>query len=236
MNGPRNVFPVLSFVITLLCSFCYRVIIDNAAREKQLKDAETTHLRTELNFLRSQINPHFLFNILNNMTALARKKSDKLEPAIVSLAQLMRYMLYDSADSKVPLATEIIYLKSYINLQLLRFDDEVNVVTDFKGNYEHCMIDPMLLIPIVENAFKFGTEGPDNKLIIINLAIDEIEQSVCFNVMNFFEQANKRENPNSGIGLKNIQRRLDIVYPGKHKFTTTVIDNRFTVELMLTYI
>src|ERR1700749_39736 len=124
-------------------------------REELLK--ENTHLRTELSFLRSQINPHFLFNILNSLTSLARKKSDQLEPSIISLSQLMRYMLYDSSDNKVPLAKEMEYLESYINLQKLRFGADLKVDVTFSINNDDCLVEPMLFIPMVENAFKYGT-------------------------------------------------------------------------------
>jgi len=233
MNGPGNFIPVVSLMISLLCSFCYRVIIDNAARESLLKEKETTHLRTELNFLRSQINPHFLFNILNNMTSLARKKSELLEPAIVNLAQLMRYMLYESADNKVFLSKEVAYLKNYINLQMLRFNGEVTVDTSFTGDYEVCQVDPMLLIPIVENAFKYGTEKDDNNLIIIDLDVTADCNKMYFKVVNFFDTDRIVENTDSGIGLANIQRRLDIVYPGKHEFNTSVVADVFTAELYI---
>ncbi len=232
-KGPGNFIPILLLIVTLLCSFCYRVIIDNASRDQLLKEKETIHLRTELNFLRSQINPHFLFNVLNNMTSLARKKSDILEPTIINLAQLMRYMLYESADYKVYLVKEVEYLKSYIDLQLLRFDNEVSVKTDFTGNYETYVIHPMLLIPIVENAFKYGTNSEDNNLIIITLDVNQAGTELYFKVVNFFDVQHKPGLHDSGIGLSNIQRRLDIVYPGAHEFNTFVTNNVFNAELTI---
>jgi two-component system LytT family sensor kinase len=233
IKGPGNFIPILLLIITLLCSFCYRVIIDNASHDQLLKEKETIHLRTELNFLRSQINPHFLFNVLNNMTSLARKKSDILEPTIINLAQLMRYMLYESADNKVYLVKEVEYLKSYINLQLLRFDDEVSVKTEFTGSYETYVIHPMLLIPIVENAFKYGTNSEDNNLIIIALNVNQAGTELYFKVVNFFDVQHKPGLSDSGIGLSNIQRRLDIVYPGMHEFKTFVTNNIFNAELTI---
>jgi two-component system LytT family sensor kinase len=233
LKGPGNFIPILLLIITLLCSFCYRVIIDNASRDQLLKEKETIHLRTELNFLRSQINPHFLFNVLNNMTSLARKKSDMLEPTIINLAQLMRYMLYESADNKVYLVKEVEYLKSYINLQLLRFDDEVSVKAEFTGNYETYVIHPMLLIPIVENAFKYGTNSEDNNLIIITLDVNQAGTELHFKVVNFFDVQHKPGLSDSGIGLSNIQRRLDIVYPGVHEFKTSATNNIFNAELTI---
>ncbi|MDB5009980.1 MAG: putative signal transduction histidine kinase [Mucilaginibacter sp.] len=231
LGGP-GIF-ILSPLIAILCSFCYRIIIDNAAREQLLQDRETVHLRTELNFLRSQINPHFLFNILNSLTALARKKSDVLEPAIINLSQLMRYMLYESDDNKVPLKKELEYLTSYIDLQLLRFGKDVTVKTNFTGNYEDCQIDPMLFIPIVENAFKHGTDIDNHNVILINLKVSENCNILHFKLVNYFDKADKINDTNTGIGLKNIQRRLDILYPHKHKFNTFSVGDTYTTELSI---
>jgi two-component system LytT family sensor kinase len=134
-RGPGGFITVLSPIIVLLCSYCYRIILDNNIRLENVKERETVHLRTELSFLRSQINPHFLFNVLNNLTLLARKKSELMEPAIVNLSQLMRYMLYESDENKVSLNKEVAYLKSYIELQRLRFGKEVTINADMDGDY-----------------------------------------------------------------------------------------------------
>lgn len=213
---PGFFFPVISPLIAILCSFCFRVITDNISRQHLLKERETVHLRTELNFLRSQINPHFLFNILNNLTSLARKKSDLVEPAIVNLSQLMRYMLYESDDNKVSILKEIDYLSSYIDLQLLRFGDEVTVKFDLTGEFEHCTIGPMLLISLVENAFKHGAGIFGPTTIFITLKMLPCGQKLYFSVINDVTQTENNIPVNSGIGLKNLHRRLDILYPGKH--------------------
>lgn len=233
MARPGNFMAILSLLITILCSFCYRVITDHTAREKLLQERETVHLRTELNFLRSQINPHFLFNTLNNLTSLARKKSDMLEPAIINLSQLMRYMLYESNDNKVSLKNEINYLNSYINLQLLRFGNELTVSTKFNGNYEACQIDPMLLIPLVENAFKYGTNVSDHNLISITLDVSDDGKILHFKLLNYFNEMDETAHEKTGIGLKNIQRRLDILYPNKHSFKTAGIGGLYTTELTI---
>ncbi len=231
---PGDFRHLLSPVIALLCSFCYRIILNDAAREQLLKDRETVHLQTELSFLRSQVNPHFLFNTLNNLTSLARKRSGLLEPAIVNLSQLMRYMLYESDDNKVPLTQEVGYLKNYIDLQLLRFGKEVTVKTNLRETYYHCEIDPMLLIPLVENAFKYGTDRVDNNLILINLDLTDNGNQLHFKVVNYF-LGRLSENEGTGIGLKNIQRRLDILYPGKHSFKSFSVGDMHTSEMTISF-
>ncbi|GAA4314441.1 histidine kinase [Mucilaginibacter gynuensis] len=231
-GGPGAFIPVFSPMIAILCSFCYRILMENASRQQLLKERETIHLRTELNFLRSQINPHFLFNILNNLTSLARKKSDHLEPAIVNLSQLMRYMLYESDDNKVALTKEVNYLKSYIDLQMLRFGNEVIVKLDFDDKYDGIQIGSMLLISLVENAFKHGTSSADMVSIFITLRILP-GNKLCFRVMNNVNNDDRNADNTSGIGLKNMQRRLAILYPDKHELKITNDGILFTAELTI---
>jgi two-component system LytT family sensor kinase len=232
MNG-LNFFPLISPMVAILCSICYRVILDNRVRMQMLKERETAHLKSELTFLRSQISPHFMFNILNNLVALASKKSDDLEPAIVNLSQLMRYMLYESDDHRVSLGKEIEYLKSYINLQMLRFGTTMKVNIDVKGNPDLYTIEPMLLIPFVENAFKHGTGMVDNPVIDISIAIDDATNLMRFIVVNGIGDNDLSKDGSSGIGIANVKRRLAILHPGKHELNIVNNDNSFTVDLSI---
>lgn len=232
-GGPGRFMHIISPFIALLCSFCYRVIIDNDQREQLIKERETIHLRTELNFLRSQISPHFMFNVLNNLVALARKKSDSIEPAIINLSQIMRYMLYESDDNRVPLAKEIEYLNNYIDLQLLRFGDSVSVKMNISGNADLFTIEPMLLIPFVENAFKHGTGMIEDPIILISLEIDETNPAIRFRVINPVAPVSGSKDKSSGIGLANVKRRLAILYPAKHKLSASEHNGIFTSDLTI---
>jgi two-component system LytT family sensor kinase len=218
-RGPGIFMPILSPFIALLCSFCYRIILDNSARQQLVKERETVHLRTELSFLRSQINPHFLFNVLNNLTSLARKRSDQVEPAIMNLSHLMRYMLYESDDNRVSLDKEVAYLNSYIALQRLRFGNELILNADMGGDYSSYQIGPMLLITLVENAFKHGTDVSGETTIYISLKIPPGQNKLYFSVINDVTQTETPSPAREGIGLKNVKRRLDLLYPNKHKLT-----------------
>jgi LytS/YehU family sensor histidine kinase len=232
-RGPGSFITVLSPLIVLLCSYCYRIILDNNIRLANIKERETVHLRTELSFLRSQINPHFLFNVLNNLTLLARKKSELIEPAIVNLSQLMRYMLYESDGNKVPINQEVTYLKSYIELQLLRFGKEVIVNTDMDGDYSSFYIGPMLLIALVENAFKHGTGTFNHSTIYITLKVSD-QHKLYFSVINDIAQSAKQQTDEvGGIGIKNLKRRLDILYPGKHTLKVFSHGLIFSAELSI---
>jgi len=232
-GGQSGFPPFLSPLATLLCSFCYRLILDNSARQQLLKERETIHLKSELNFLRSQISPHFMFNILNNLVALARKKSDDLEPAIVNLSQLMRYMLYESDDHRVMLSKEIEYLKSYSNLQMLRFGSNVKVGIDISGDTDRYTIEPMLLIPFVENAFKHGTGMVEDPIIAISLTIDADTHLMRFIVVNGVSELDVSKDNSSGIGISNVKRRLAILYPGKHELHIVNENNSFTIDLSI---
>ncbi len=197
------------------------------------KEKLAQQLATELKFLRAQISPHFLFNVLTNLMALARKQSDQLEPALIRLSDLMRYMLYNSQAKKVALQQEIEYLNSYIQLQKLRFGNDIPIITHITRpvSLQDYRIEPMLLIPFVENAFKHGIESED-PAIQIKLIVEN--QVLEFEVQNRFgiEPADYLEE-HSGIGLSNVQSRLHMLYPGRHRLTIAQADGVFSVTLSL---
>ncbi|MBC7400328.1 MAG: histidine kinase, partial [Mucilaginibacter sp.] len=206
---------------------------DNRAKQQLLNERETAHLESELTFLRSQISPHFMFNILNNLVALARKKSDDLEPAIMNLSQLMRYMLYESDDHRVFLSKEIEYIKSYINLQMLRFGSNVKINVDIHGDTDLYTIEPMLLIPFVENAFKHGTGMVENPVIDISISVDADTHLMHFKVGNKVSPMDVSKDNNSGIGISNVKRRLAILHPGKHNLDIVNQGEIFTIDLSI---
>jgi hypothetical protein len=215
-------------------SWVYCKVVERINEERRQKEKQAEQLSTELKFLRSQVSPHFLFNVLTNLVSLARKKSDQLEPALIMLSDLMRYMLYDTTGKKVPLDKEIAYLNSYIALQQLRFGSDVEisnrVITDRPpADYT---IEPMLLIPFVENAFKHGTGYTRHPAINIQLTLHS--DLLTFDVQNQFDNdpaASKDEN--SGIGLANVRSRLDLLYPGRYTLTIRDRLNVFYITLIL---
>ncbi|HTN38934.1 MAG TPA: sensor histidine kinase [Arachidicoccus sp.] len=187
----------------------------------------------ELKFLRSQINPHFLFNVLSSLVSLARKKSDRLEPSLILLSDMMRYMIYDSNDKKVSLESEVTYLESYIALQQLRFDDSVpiNASLELDSSSDHLLIEPMLLIPFVENAFKHGTGWINGPAIKIHLRVES--KILVFNVENRFNGTDTQKDTAGGIGLVNVKSRLNLLYPGRHQLTSSIERNTFIVHLRI---
>jgi hypothetical protein len=223
-------FPPIPF---LIASIIYRSIIDKIKHDKKQKDIAAEQLAIKLKFLRSQISPHFIFNVLTNLVSLARKKSGQLEPALIMLSDLMRYMLYESDEKKVPLSKEVEYLKSYIELQRLRFGHDAHIDVNVQPSEKELQqtIEPMLLIPFVENAFKHGI-GVDEPLIQIHL----IENSgiLQFDVKNKYnDDGNESKDTSSGIGLENVRSRLMLLYPKEHKLILKKEHNIFHIHLTL---
>lgn len=224
-------FNFFAILFVLVSSTAYRMILDRIKADRIQSEKENENLKTELSLLRSQVSPHFMFNVLNNMVALARKGSDQLEPSLIKLSALLRYMLYET-DEKVPLQKEIEYLQSYIDLQRQRFGKNVCInacLTRVDGEYE---IEPMLLIPFVENAFKHGTGMIEKAAIEIELKAEK--GLLHFSVRNKFNEASGEiKDKTSGIGLPNVQRRLKLLYHQKHSLLITKQDNWFVVALQI---
>jgi LytS/YehU family sensor histidine kinase len=161
-----------------------------------------------------------MLNVLNSMVLMARKRSGLLEPALLELAGLMRYTLYEAGHEKIRLEDELEYLRIYIDLQMLRFRDDVRVEFNVPACIGHQFIEPMLLIPMVENAFKHGIGLVDAPVIHIDIAIAE-SNMLSVTVKNKYNQALQEEEKKPGIGLMNLKKRLDLIYPGHHRLETT---------------
>lgn len=230
-GGGALPFPIYIFIIGI--SFSYRLISDNNRAEKKRKEQETENLKTELSFLRSQISPHFMFNVLNTLVALARKKSDLMEPSLIQLSTLMRYVLYESNHSRIPLSKEVEYLRNYIELQALRFGDDLNLEMEISENLEGFEIEPMLLIPFVENAFKHGMVNSEGASLVIRINIDPVASMLFFKVENHIAPISDSKDPDSGIGLKNVSRRLQLLYQNKYTLNTQIQHNIFTTNLII---
>lgn len=225
-------FHLFPFIFIVITSTAYTMIRDRIKENQRTKEKETENLKTELSFLRSQVSPHFMFNVLNNMVALARKKSDALEPSLIKLSSLLRYMLYETDEEKVMVEKEVEYLQSYIDLQKQRFGKNVQINTDLGEIDPGYMIEPMLLIPFVENAFKHGTGMVADAQIDIHLTL--AKGSLRFLVKNrYIDTVNETKDKTSGIGLTNVKRRLDLLYSKNHSLVIDKNDGWFTTLLQL---
>lgn len=186
-------------------------------------------LQSELNFLRAQTNPHFLFNTLNNLYVLARKKSDRTADAIMMLSKIMRFVLYECRAPSISVSDEAKVIRDYIELEKLRYNDRLTV--DYREEFDGAgaSIAPLLLLPFVENSFKHGAGGTTGEVhIAIRLALHE--KRLSFTVENTVD-ADQRPVGTGGIGLKNVQRQLDLLYPGQYRLQTGRENGQFKVRL-----
>jgi len=225
-------FCIFVFLFILACSIAYKTIKDRVLADKLARERQNENLKTELSLLRSQVNPHFMFNVLNNMVALARKQSEQLEPSLIKLSSLMRYMLYETGEQKVLLDKETEYLQSYIDLQLLRFGKKLAVQVHLSPADKQYEIEPMLLIPFVENAFKHGTGIMSNPEI--NISLTASNDQLQFTVNNKYDPSSiEIKDAAGGIGLANVKRRLALLYAGKYNLQINTEKNIFSVSLQI---
>ncbi|SOE22613.1 Histidine kinase [Spirosomataceae bacterium TFI 002] len=197
--------------------------------EAKRKEIENEKLISELRFLKEQINPHFLFNTLNNLYYLAHTQSPNTKEVISKLSQMMRYMIYEANSEKVAVSKEIEYIRNYIDLEKLRLEDNVPIVLTVEGNYEQLKITPLIFITYLENAFKHGVSQTNNDAWV-NVSIKFEGNKCIYHVSNSVVDG-EMETVNTGIGLSNTKRRLNLSYNGKHKLTTERKNNQFEVKL-----
>jgi LytS/YehU family sensor histidine kinase len=227
---PRiNLRPPILLLLFFALSTCVKLVSEWYKSEKERTIAASQKVSSELSFLKAQLNPHFLFNTLNSIYSLANKKSDDTTVAIVTLSELMRYMIYEANEEFISLEKEIEYIKNYISLQLLRLKDSSGVKINVHGDLNY-KIEPLLLISFIENAFKYGTDykGKTDIRVIITINNDELQLEV-YNISSLQNSANK----NSGIGLENIKNRLNLLYPNAHTLEITNHKKSFEVNLKI---
>lgn len=195
---------------------------------------EKASMQTELKFLKSQINPHFLFNTLNNLYALTLKKSDKAPDIVIKLSEMMRYMLYECNEKRVPLRKEIKYLQNYLDLEELRQGDRANISVKIEGRIDDQKIAPLMFIPFLENSFKHGVNNRIGKGYV-NTTIKVDRNKLHFTIIN--SKPPPTPTPGirkvGGIGLMNVKRRLNLIYPDAHDLTIEDHPKEYIVHLEL---
>jgi two-component system, LytTR family, sensor histidine kinase AlgZ len=224
---------VITLFITIFVSML-RFAADWFELAAKQKEIENERLLAELNFLKAQINPHFLFNTLNNLYYLAYTQSPNTTEVIAKLSQMMRYMIYDSNYLQVPLTKEIEYMRNYISLERLRLNDQIPITFSTQGNVEGVLIAPLIFITFLENAFKHGVSNNDkNAFVKIDM---QLEGKQCiYTVENSKLASTKPESEEkSGIGLQNLKRRLDLSYPDRYILKTEDKPDRYFVQLNIT--
>lgn len=227
------------FIFAFFTAFYYFIGIYEQQKEvQQLAQFKTQKIALESSFLKSQINPHFLFNTLNNIYALSLKKSDQTQIVIERLESLLHYMLYECKEELVPLENEFTFTNSYIALEKLRHkEEECEVTINISGDTDDKKIAPLLLINFLENAFKHGTKTSFGKSWI-NMNVNVTSKSIHFKLQNskpFRPSGQAIAEYRGGIGLKNVKRRLEILYPGKHKLLINNKKDHFDVDLLINF-
>lgn len=232
--GPRSmridIVSIFLYIMTIALGMAIQVTRQWRTSLQQIARAEADKAQAELSFLKAQINPHFLFNTLNNIYSLAITKNDKTADSIMKLSNIMRYVTDDVTHHFVPLQLEVECINDFIELQRLRLSKKVTVDFTIKGKLENKTIVPLLLITFVENVFKYGISNHENATITIQLVADE--RSITFYCHNkIFKPASTLQR--TGIGIANAKKRLEHLYPNKHLLNITNENGFFSVELIL---
>lgn len=201
--------------------------------EARRREIENEKLISELNFLKAQINPHFLFNTLNNLYYLVFTKSDNATEVISKLSQMMRYMIYETNHEKVAMSKEIEYMQNYIDLEKLRLSNQVPIQLTVEGDPSQATISPLIFITFLENAFKHGVSS-SKPGAWVNVAIHVSKTECAYEVINSkIASAHPNANGKSGIGLQNVKRRLELSYPGKYDLKIDDLADQYKVSLKI---
>lgn len=234
---PRNSFVFISrdmffMMLTASMAVAIRVTLEWQHTDREKAKMEIVASQAEIKNLKNQLNPHFLFNTLNNIYSLMRMDQEKAQEAVLSLSKTLRYVLYDNNQEKVSLDKDLAFTKSYIDLMSLRLTDKVNVRVNISEKTEGLTIAPLMFITQVENAFKHGISQAAPSFIDID--IDIHEKVILCSVRNSFFPKDVNDYSGSGIGIDNLQRRLSLIYPGKHSFNYSTLNNVYISELKIT--
>ena len=236
-NPSDNIFIFAStcFIILMLVtgSAAMALALRNALRNKilreQFQEEKRRHVEDELTWLKNQINPHFLFNTLNNISALINLDPGRAQESISRLSDLLRYAMYETSKPFVPLNREVDFIKDYISLMKLRCNNKTIIKTNFEVESNSLQIPPLLLISLVENAFKHGVSS--NQLSEITILMEEKEGILKFECVNSNHAKDSSDNSGSGIGLANMKRRLELLYPEKHEWEKAEDEDQFRIAL-----
>ncbi|MGJ5640942.1 sensor histidine kinase [Formosa sp. S-31] len=223
-------FPLFFNLILIVIGTAIKMYLEWEKNIKLQQEIESQKSNAELHFLKNQLSPHFLFNSLNSIYSLTSKKSNDAPEAVITLSELMRYMLYQADNEFVLLRDELEYVQNYLKLQRLRIANNKDVIINIRGDVDRQKIRPLLLIPFIENAFKYGTDFKGNTLVHIEIQVKgDVLDFKCINLIG-----NRKQDPkNSGIGLQNTKERLQLLYPNKHTLLIDEDSSQFIVTLNL---
>lgn len=231
---PGVFFNLLSAMPTITILVGFKFAWDALTRQRQLEELQSAVKESELQFLKTQINPHFLFNNLNNLYAHAIEQSPKTPEIILQLSAVLRYMLYETKSRYVPVAKEIEQLHNFINLSKLQFEGRGEVEFTAYDNCSGFEVAPLILPVFVENAFKHSTSSQSSDIrIVVQVEVTD-KGELQFSCVNSFLPQTNTQSLTRGIGLENVKKRLQLLYPQKHTLQIGVLENEFRVNLNIT--
>ncbi len=215
-----------------MLSTIYQLLVNRYAADRKALDAAKQQSEAELQSLRAQINPHFLFNTLNNIYSLAVVRSPKTADMVLKLSQLLRYVVYEHKEKTVPVEREVEHIRHFIELFQMRSEEPLNIEFVVEGDLSQVKIEPMILIPIVENCFKH-CDFDSNPAAFVSLRLKVEEGLLSFQTVNSKNDGDQQKDKVGGVGLENIRRRLELQHPGEYKLETKASDNCFGVFFSL---
>lgn len=223
-----DAFPAVAIVITaLMIGYVVREFLLKLKTEKEIKSRQTV---AELSLLKSQISPHFLFNMLNSLYALSLRKSDDTPGVILQLSDILRYSLYETREREVDVLDEIAIIETYLAIQKIRISETAHIFFTHKGISAADRIAPMLLLPLIENAFKHGVDSTAGDSYI-DAAVFKHEDRLVFTCENNYKES--KESIVGGIGIENIQKRLQLIYPSRYKLDIKRTEGVFKITLSI---
>ncbi len=217
-------------VLLVSTGAAFKILTDYARAQRRISEMAKEKAEAELNFLKQQINPHFLFNSLNSVYFLIDKKNEEARNALHRFSEMLRYQLYECNDEKIPVEKEMSYLNDYVKLQQLRKGDNFQITFNQSWNVKGFLIEPLLLIPFVENSFKHLSHF-DKKDNEVHIDVSRVSNCLFFKVSNTTNGKGVKVNHTGGIGLINVKRRLELLYPGKHRLEITEDKGWYNVHL-----
>lgn len=226
-------FLVINVLFTVISTMVLKLVKQWYKDQKMTTELRREQLQTELKFLKSQINPHFLFNSLNNLYALTLSKSDAAPEVVLRLSNILRYILYESGEGQVSIAKEMQHVNDYVAIERLRLGDAVKIDVDIDNDLTEEMVEPMLFLTLVENAFKHSEEVlPEKRYIRIHAK--GLTDGFRFLIENSFNPS-KKSMELGGIGLVNIKKRLNLIYPNNHDLKSSTSDGVYRVDLIINW-
>ncbi len=228
-DGGQRIFlvVVILYFIMMLFSGLYQLL-------ENRRELEARHAEAQLNYLKAQINPHFLFNTLNNIYAAATLQHPRTADMVLRLSHLLRYVTYDAQADQVPLAKEIAQIQAYLDLFQLKSEQPLPIRFEVEGDVENDSIEPLLFLPLVENALKHSDLDSRPDTAHLNILLHSEAQGLFFRVENSFDPANVQKDEVGGVGLENIRQRLALHYRGRHRFEARAEGEVFVAEMRLT--